>query len=167
MPTPTYTLIDSVTLASSAASVTFSGISATGKGDLVLVVEYKADTITDLYSSIRFNNDPSNIYSVVYARGNGSSANSSTQVNTVMRDQNEASTTSPVLDVWQIMDYAATDKHKTVLLRGNGTGGVSAYGAVMLAGRYASTSAITQINYLFQGSAKAGSTLHLYQIVSE
>ena len=37
MATPTYTLIDSTTLTSSASSVTFSSISATGKGDLVLV----------------------------------------------------------------------------------------------------------------------------------
>ena len=163
MATPTYDLLDSVTRASSAASVTFSSIDQSYR-DLVLVVEYTADSITDLYSSLRFNDDQSNIYKVVFARGNGSTATSSTQTNTVIRDQNEASTTSPVLDVWQIMDYSVTDKHTTVLLRGNTTTGVSSYGVVMAAGRYGSTSAVSQINYLFQGNAAAGTKLCLYGI---
>jgi len=38
MATPTYDLLDSTVLTSSASTVTFSGISATGKGDLVLVI---------------------------------------------------------------------------------------------------------------------------------
>jgi hypothetical protein len=61
----------------------------------------------------------------------------------------------------QIMDYSATDKHTTVLVR-NGT---ASRGVEMVTGRYASTSAITTV-LLFPstGSFDIGSTFSLYGI---
>jgi hypothetical protein len=62
-----------------------------------------------------------------------------------------------------IMDYSATDKHKTVLSRANrASSGVDA-----IAGRWASTSAITSIKYFASGrTLDIGSTVALYGIVS-
>jgi hypothetical protein len=75
MSTPTYTLIDSVTLGASAASVTFSSISATGKGDLVLVSNV---IVANGYEAgVRFNSDSGNNYTMVNMRGTGSSTSSS------------------------------------------------------------------------------------------
>ena len=62
--------------------------------------------------------------------------------------------------VAQIMDYSATDKHKTVLTRSDNAGDrVRAY-----AGRYASTSAITTVSIGITGGAtySIGSTISIY-----
>jgi hypothetical protein len=59
------------------------------------------------------------------------------------------------------MDYSATDKHKTVLSRANN----AANGVTAIAGRWASTSAITSIVLTFQSSSLAtGSTVALYGV---
>jgi hypothetical protein len=72
------TLISSQTLASSAASVTFSSISATYT-DLVLRISARADAATPTVY-LNFNGDTSasgTLYSHTYIRGNGSTATSS------------------------------------------------------------------------------------------
>jgi hypothetical protein len=67
------------------------------------------------------------------------------------------------IQVIQFMDYAQTDKHKTVLMRTNRAGG----GVSMIAGRWASTSAITSIVLAPDGGTfNTGSTFYLYGIVS-
>jgi hypothetical protein len=166
----TYTLIDSVTLASSSASVTFSGISATGNGDLVLVAEGFSAT-TSGFMRFTFNSDTGSNYPYVRMYGDGSSASSS------------AATLTAVMPTWIkwidsekstfisfISDFTATDKHKTVISRFNRTGGAatSAAGTGAVAARWADTSAITSISVFSADSTLgAGSTFYLYQIVSE
>ena len=64
MATPTYTLIDSVTLTSSASSVSFTGISATGKGDStsnfnLMKVEFQDYSATDKHKSYLIRSDES------------------------------------------------------------------------------------------------------------
>jgi len=166
MATPTYTLIDSVTLGSSASSVTFSGISAAGKGDLVLAIQQNSATAQDI--RLRFNGDSGSNYSYVYMLGNGSTATSEAGSFSAVRvGVNSLSTgTNKQQAIIQIMDYAS-DKHKSVLARSNVTGGDEP-GAEATANRWANTSAITTI--LIGVSATefvAGSTFFLYQIVSE
>ena len=78
MPTPTYTLIDSVTLGSSAASVTFSSIDQT-YGDIVAV--YAPISTSAAFGLIKINNDTSSIYSSVEAIGTGSTNQSFTDTN--------------------------------------------------------------------------------------
>ena len=162
MPTPTYTLIDSVTLGSSASSVTFSGISAAGKGDLVLTMEFKGSG-GNAYGAFTFNGDTGSNYTSVFAYGDGSSAASSTASNTKFA-YFAATTTDAYLERYEILDYSATDKHKTILGRGDRAN----YRTHMVAGRWANTSAITSIEiFALSNSYAAGSTFHLYQLVSE
>ena len=165
MATPTYDLLDSTTLTSSASSVTFSGISGTGKGDLVLVANVKATAGVD--SLLRFNSDTGSNYSWVRASGNGSSAASFANTTDGIYLNAVASFDSTNFNsvIVQIMDYAATNKHKSVLSRANN----ASLGVEMGASRWANTAAITTIEFRSGSSTQfvANSTFHLYQIVSE
>jgi hypothetical protein len=160
----TYTLIDSVTLGSSAASVSFTGISATGGGDLVLVADIPA-TGADTYCTLRFNSDSGANYSYVNARGNGSTATSGTSSATTQTTGlgNIDSGTSGNF-IHQIFDYSATDKHKSILVR---TNNAASYGTQMTANRWANTAAITAMEIISFGTYPVGSTFKIYQIVSE
>jgi hypothetical protein len=169
MATPTYELIDSTTLATSASSVTFSGISATGKGDLVLVVDGIA-TGTDGYQAMRFNGDSSSAYSTVYMSGNGTSAASyawgANALNKIALwgPSPELFTSSRTLTTISIADFSASDKHKSALIRVNNAANITTASA----NRWSSTAAITSIEiFTITTSWAAGSTLFLYQIVSE
>lgn len=83
MPTPTYTLIASNTLTSTAASVTFSDIPQTFT-DLVLRVSARNnDTQTWGHLHLRFNSDTTSNYSYTYLAGNGSTTASATSGNNV------------------------------------------------------------------------------------
>jgi len=164
MATPTYTLIDSTVLGSSASSVTFSGISATGKGDLVLVAEVTGSG--GLAAGLmRVNSDSGANYRWVTAIGTGSTTvSSSTSSTTGIGSGLNADTTEKAIAIFQLMDYSATDKHKSVLVRGNNVD----RGTYMYANRWANTSAITSIEVLTTTNQfAAGSSFYLYQIVSE
>ncbi len=159
----TYTLIDSTVLGSAASSVTFSGISATGKGDLVLVtnIQPPASSVTQAY--LRFNSDTGSNYSLVGMYGNGSSAGSYTATATSLSLSYYGSVGSggSFLGITHIMDFAES-KHKTVLSR-IGSSPVAAE-----AGRWANTAAITSLEIFKSGQDfAAGSSFYLYQIVSE
>tara|TARA_R110001632_G_C11247144_1_gene408410 strand:+ start:459 stop:947 length:489 start_codon:yes stop_codon:yes gene_type:complete len=162
MPTPTYTLIDSTTLATTAASVTFSGISATGKGDLVLACSMQ-NTVGNGSFYIQINGDTGSNYNWVRMYGTGSGSASSATSNTTQGAIGNfgASASNSLV---QFSDYSATDKHKSILSRTNDANYlVSAY-----ANRWASTSAITSFVVYPAGNAfTSGSTFHLYQLVSE
>jgi hypothetical protein len=155
MPTPTYTPLATATLGSSAASVTFSSIPATYR-DLIAVYNGAAATGGDLYMTL--NADSSN-YSMV-RMGAIPSVNSQAEST---REIGFARTDSSVV-IAQIMDYSATDKHKTTLSRTSGSGAVLA----AYASRYASTSAITSVGFTINGghSFTAGSTFSLYGVIA-
>ena len=158
MPTPTYTLIDSVTLASSASSVTFSGISATGKGDLVLVVDATPSTAAGL--SLRFNGDTGNNFYYVLLEGISSGPRSAA---TYAPDISIGYVTTKFNATATVMDYSATDKHKSTLSRSGEADRVNA-----TAGRWANTAAVTTLLvFLTSGTFNVGATFHLYQLVSE
>lgn len=168
MATPTYTLIDSVTLGSSASSVTFSGISATGKGDLVLVISAKAVEGNGVVR-MRINGDSGANYYSVAMFGTGSTASSSLNSGfnqqTLTHSENSISTSTFNLMKVELQDYSATDKHKSYLIRSN----ESSFTTQGLAGRWASTSALTSL-YIYGGgftNFAIGSTFFLYQLVSE
>ena len=168
MPTPTYTLIDSVTLTSSASSVTFSSISAAGKGDLVLVVN-AATTSNYSGASFRLNGDTGTNYSAVRASGNGSSGSSTSAAASAagyLGFDAAAPTTEANNIVAEFLDFSATDKHKPVLVRSGSTSG-AVPGVEMIANRWANTAAITTLLVFTGSSFAAGSTFNLYQIVSE
>ena len=158
----TYTLIDSVTLGSSASSVTFSGISATGKGDLVLVVE-AVGSGGGINLNVNFNSDTGSNYPWVAMSGDAyGGAYSSSGTNTWVSGDSTDST-NKILSTFQIMDHSATDKHKSVLVRSSKYDQTKAWAA-----RWANTSAITSVAISTNfNSFAAGGTFHLYQLVSE
>jgi hypothetical protein len=138
--TAKYTVIDSQVLSTSAASVTFSSIPG-GYKDLVLVADGK-QTNTDAYGVYRFNSDSGSNYPLVGASGNGASYASYTATGT----GGLATRPGGYVSISEIMDYSATDKHKTVLSRTNGTQTGSSGAVEMRTVRWANTSAITQID---------------------
>ena len=155
MATPTYDLLDSTTLASSASSVTFTNIDQS-YGDLVLVVE--GATSQDTNGRVSFNGDSANNYRRIRMRGNGSSTNTGISVDNELVEQIG---TLGFFSKIEIMDYSATDKHKSVLVRSNkDTSLVYAFAA-----RWANTSAITSLEfYPTAGTLDSGSTFYLYGI---
>jgi len=158
MPTPTYTPLATVTLGSSAASVTFSSIPATYR-DLIFVLSGVVSAGAGEVIRVNFNGDTtSGNYSAVFANGDGSNTASGTEARRfglmyASRSQTVAS----------FMDYSATDKHKTYLSR---TGGAS-NAFEMIAGRWANTAAITSFRVFPDANGFAsGSTLSLYGVIA-
>ena len=159
----TYTLIDSTTLTSTAQTVTFTGISATGKGDLVLVAGFSHTGSTGEFVFLQFNGSSTN-GTMVGMGGNGSSASKSTA--TKMHFSTGGTSTTRGTCIVQIQDYSATDKHKAALVRCN----ISNLKTEAMANRWASTAAITSVSVVGESAAALfaiGSTFHLYQLVSE
>jgi len=161
MATRTYIPLATTTLASSASSVTFSSIDQS-YGDLVLV--FDGQTTGVVIPRIRFNGATTN-YTVVSMQGSGSSTNSNTFTSSgILLGGQMTSDGTGAIRIAYIMDYSATDKHKTVLVRANQIGG-SNPGVEADAGRYASTSAITSLAVVdVTSSFEAGSTFSLYGI---
>jgi hypothetical protein len=156
VPTNTYTALATVTLGGSDAEIIFGSIPTTYR-DLVLVVDGTASSGQDIL--IKFNGDASN-YSRVYAYGPGSGTNSNADSSNgwgVIR-------TSASNTIMHILDYSATNKHKQVLSRLNGA---SDYGVAMIAGRWASTTAINSITaYVGSGTFSTGTTFSLYGVIA-
>ena len=160
MATPTYDLIASNVLSSSASSVTFSSIPATYR-DLVLVAEIKSPGTLDggTAALVAFNSNTTG-YSWVRMYGDGSSAGSDTGTDRLISYNGYDNKSS--LTIVQIMDYSATDKHKTWLARYNS---VNTY-AQAQAGRWANTAAIDSVAFSIATNFPSGSTFYLYGIVS-
>ena len=158
----TYDLLDSTTLASSASSVTFSSISQDYR-DLILVVEGNGTNSVDF--NFRLNSDTGSNYAYVRMRGNGSTAasssnSSSTFIGAIVTG---ADATNRGMAVFQVLDYSATDKHKTALLRVDNAG----LNTAAAAGRWASTSAVTSITAItFTNQFASGMSLYLYGIAA-
>jgi hypothetical protein len=156
MATPTYTPIASITLGSSASSVTFSSISADYR-DLIFVWTGTQSVADDF--RIYLNSDTGTNYSFVRARADGtddSSESGSGESGLKVAAGTFGSTSSVIV---QLMDYSATDKHKTALVRSNSNN------VAMLASRWADTSAITSVKAETEsGNFSVGSTFSIYGI---
>lgn len=162
MPTPTYDLIASTTIAAATSSVVFGSLPQTYR-DLVLIVNADGTSQTELY--VRMNEDTASTYTAVRMQGSGSTTASTTYSGTGgmrLNGNGDIMTNFSFNAVIQLLDYSATDKHKTVLSRTSSSQGVDAN-----AGRWPSTSAITSVRaYPFAGSFDVGSTFNLYGIAS-
>jgi hypothetical protein len=162
MPTPTYTPLATVTLASSASSVTFSSIPATYR-DLILVTDTLA-SVNDAVFTMRFNSDNGANYRRVFLYGNGTSAISGVSTGNSAILSNVFTSDRSITRV-QLMDYSATDKHKILLTRWDTarTGGFT----LAQTTRWANSSAISSIQ-LFQdsGTISAGSRIDLYGVIA-
>lgn len=163
MPTPTYTPLATVTLGTAAASLTFSSIPATYR-DLVMILNCKVLT-GNPFPRARVNSDSGNNYVRVSVVGNGSTATSATSTSNVIALSGDASAAANFNynTITNFMDYSATDKHKTVISRGNNVDVATAISAT----RWTNTAAITSIEVsLTSSSFDVGSTFNLYGIVS-
>jgi hypothetical protein len=157
-----YTALANVTLGSTAATVTFSSINQ-GFRDLVLVVNHLSNTGNG-YPRLRFNSDSGANYFAVRMSGTGSAAQSNSgssesQASLSINAYATAVAAGRATYIINIFDYSATDKHKTLLTRANGSAAVDA-----AANRWASTSAITSITFLPTQSMAATTTLALYGV---
>lgn len=152
-----------ITLGSAASTVTFSSINGTYR-DLVLIATFTNGVSSNDYIAMKLNNDTGSNYNSVTMRGNGSGTASASYASSTygwltVDGGFQTSRGNLRLD---LMDYATTDKHKTYIVR-NGT---YDKGVEAIAGRWASTSAVTSINlYSVNGwTFAAGSTFALYGV---
>lgn len=162
MPTPTYIPLANITLGSSASSVTFSSIPSTYR-DLVVVMSVQQNTTSARQVWIRPNGDSSNASLVYMDGGSGGPASGTSSNLTAFYVDTGVAANTVTTSITNIMDYSATDKHKTFLTRAGTPNPVSAY-----ASRWASTSAITSLLFYIGagGDYQAGSTFALYGIAS-
>jgi hypothetical protein len=162
-----YIALANITVSGTPSSVTFSSIPASVNGvslrDLVVVFNGGATTSSKPLV-VNYNGDatPAN-YSQVRMFGDGSAAYSDlTNTNGGGMDFGFVNTALTTNTIFQIMDYSATNKHKTGLLRWNSldTGYVIAN-----ANRWANTAAITSVRiFPTNGNFQTGSTFALYGI---
>jgi hypothetical protein len=136
MSTKTYTPLANVTLATNTNSIVFGSIPNTYR-DLVIVINGSTAAAADI--GLRFNGATST-YSFVSTYSTGSLV-SNNNLNYPRAPIHYSTNTSLFTVNANIMDYSATDKHKTILSRGDqGTGFVVMYGS-----RWSDTAAITSI----------------------
>lgn len=162
MPTSTYIALSNTTLSGTATSITFSSIPDSYR-DLVLVVTGRVNDYDWL--SMQFNSDTGSNYSYVFMLGDG--ANSSSGSNTTTRawfGRFSSGAGKISTSFANIMDYSATNKHKTILGSGNAPDDLTA----AIASRWASNTAISSIKVLPTGAAvfASGTTFALYGIES-
>jgi hypothetical protein len=157
-----YVPLANVTLGSSSATVTFSSISQLYR-DLILVSSVRFSTGgSNGTVEFQFNNDTASNYSWVYMQGNGSSASSGTGSGGIgVVGQGESSSGSIFGNgIAHIFDYSATDKHKTVIARGDTPSTVTQGWA----SRWANTAAVTTLVIRAPYTFAAGSTFALYGV---
>jgi hypothetical protein len=161
--TPTYVLLNQVTLAATASEVAFSNLPQ-NYSDLVVVIDGSSSSITNW--RIRFNGDSGANYSFIALSGTGSGTAGNTYINEVFATyvwQNYSATTSRMMARLQIMDYSALDKHKTMLARSDsGVGSTE-----LFANRWGNTAAVTSFNLFPQNTTwVSGTSFYLYGIVA-
>jgi hypothetical protein len=166
MPTNTYTPLATVTLSGSDSEIVFASIPNTYR-DLILVIQAKSATGNPAVTA-RFNSDNTANYPYVRMTGSGSGSGGSAIITTDTFLNIAAAfginTSGNGHIIAQIMDYSATDKHKTVLVR-NGDAGL---GVEAIAGRWANTNAINTIALANTSSISfaSGSTFSLYGVIA-
>jgi hypothetical protein len=163
MPTPTYTPLANITLGSAAAIVTFGSIPATYR-DLICIVTAKGSV--SLQSRITLNSDTGSNYNYQRMSGNGSFAGAVSAVNQT-RGFLSAQSGPTSFDITQIsiniMDYSATDKHKTIISRAD----AAALATEAFVNRWASTAAVTSVQIRTStGNWAAESTFALYGVIA-
>ena len=167
MATPTYDLIDSVTLSATASSVSFTSIGSSYQ-DLILIAQHSA--ATNSYLGIRFNDDSSTSYPFSFMAGTGSSTSAGnwTSYDRLLINASYTNAQDNLFSM-QIMDYAVTDKQKTMLIRQDNYG--SNPHTDLTCATWANTSAITKIqiwpNYTFgTGNFTVNSAFYLYGVTA-
>lgn len=162
MPNSTYRPLATVLLSGGESSITLSSIPSTYR-DLILVINGEVNA-SDTSINISFNDDTNtNNYPAVYGYANGGNR-SSGQLNSTGVQISYMPNGGKGFVKAEIMDYSATDKHKTVLNRQNDSSGWIA----MWAARWANkTEAINKILISFAQTGRSwnsGTSISLYGI---
>lgn len=154
------TALATITLQEASSTVEFSGIPDTYR-DLILVF---SGTVTGSQGNnfLYFNGDTTGSnYAWVRMLGTGSSTSSGTAPNDASKPSVSDVTPTTINQVTiEILDYSATDKHKTRLSRSD----QSSSTVIAYASRWANTAAVTSIEYSAgNGTAwSSGSTFALF-----
>jgi hypothetical protein len=157
MPTNTYTPIASVTLSATASEVVFSGLPQTFR-DLILVVD-GTGTGTMTFG-VQFNGDTASNYSYVEMTGDTTANSSAGSLSQALVGR---FTTTQSVSIGQVMDYAQTNKHKTVLARGGPANELVRASA----SRWANTAAVTAIRVVpLSNSFASGTTMSIYGVIA-
>lgn len=153
---PTHILLNQVTLAAASPTVTFSNIPQ-GYSDLICVIRY--DSNDTYYAGKAYVNGDftAGNYTSVRMYGTGSATGSNANGESLRWEVQAATNTNAT---FSFMDYSATDKHKTVLIRAD----AASYRTEAVAARWASTAAITSITFQPGYSFQIGSTFSLYGV---
>jgi hypothetical protein len=157
-----YIALATTTLSSSSSSITFGSIPTSVNGtsirDLVLVIN-GTTTATPGYFNLYFNGSTTG-YSRVEVNGTGSTSGSFTTSNPIVVTFLNGTTSTHIS---QVMDFSASDKHKSWLYRNTITGNS---GSLIGCGRWDSTAAITSLNLtgFAGGTFVAGTSVSLYGI---
>jgi hypothetical protein len=156
----TYTPIATTTLGSAAASVTFSSLGA--YTDIIAVISGTTSNYGN--TSLRFNSDSGNNYSVTYLYGDGSAAYSGRTTSTDALRFGSLDTSVIANNIIQIQNYSNSSTYKTALSRGNTTNG----SVDARVGLWRNTAAITSITIFVYGGYNfaTGSTFTLYGIAA-
>jgi hypothetical protein len=154
------TALANITLANSTTTtVTFSSISGSYR-DLIIV--WSGTTQSTFGNRFYMNNDQSNAnYFNVAGWGSGSSV-FGTNVQNPQISPDIQSTTTQNQSLIHIMDYAQTDKHKTILSRAD----VPNSGVVMQVTRWTNTAAVTSVVVNNAAVWNSGTTISLYGVSS-
>jgi hypothetical protein len=166
MPTPTYDLIATTTLAAASSEVVFGSIPQ-GYRDLILIDNAIANGGATLGMLLRYNGDVASNYSTVFMFGDVSNSVTSGTTTVTGAIASRIPNVNRSAGVTTIMDYSATDKHKTSLSRGNALG-QSNVSVIAYASRWNNTAAITSLTVLIEDAAsfQSGSTLSLYGVIA-
>jgi hypothetical protein len=165
--TPTYILLNQITLAANSVEVVFSGLPQ-NYADLVLVGNWANSGIGSA-GRLQLNADAGSNYFGVWMTGfpatSAGSGSESSQTSARIAGASFGPVTTPSnIVTLHFMDYSASDKHKTVISRyGAGAGEVQA-----TASRWANTSPVTTIRFfdILGQTFQAGATFSLYGIAA-
>jgi hypothetical protein len=169
MPTNTYTPLATITLASTDAEVVFASIPS-GYRDLVFSISILG-TSNDQSCVMQLNADTGANYinTRVSGWGTGYGATTTGTNYIFVSGYNYGVATSGAYTIAQgsIMDYSATNKHKSTLIRSRSSRDNGDTDTTAGAGRWANTNAVNQIKfYLTSGSFAIGSTFSLYGVIA-
>lgn len=153
--------LQNITLSSTATSVTFASIPGTFR-DLRIVVNAK-NSVNAQGIRAQFNDDTAGNYSYIVTYGTGSGNGASGAGSGLGYADFGVNRTSNQTTLVDIMDYSATDKHKTALVRSDNATEIVLY----YLARWASNTAITKIKlYPSDNAFTSGSTFALYGVKS-
>lgn len=165
----TYDKIQTTTLGSAQATVTFSAISGSYT-DLVLISNVDVATAGSSIN-IRFNSDTGNNYSYITIYSNGIAHATNKAIN-----QNKSyigayvapNTALETIIITNIQNYSNTAVNKTLISRSNRASASNSPGSEVLSGLWRNTSAITSITLAADsGNIDTGSMFTLYGIKAE